>query len=294
MYSVHGTIYPFTQGSHSDSADCSSNVFMAEASRPFESCVSLVFVLTRCFRLFLTCATLPFLQIWLVVVTRVGKAEVGWTRSGDSAAWLWRMKSSEGCCGRMGDEGRLCGIETVPHLCMAVFSAWLNWPSCVIYSFSHLPLWFSGDFKVPPELWVLSVILKKTFRPTVLHFNVTLTIWLPLCSSSSAAQLQRVHLSSSACGPRCTHARGVSRSWASLVHCFWAMRSVSSIHSWPWKRKRRRTFSCIHAWVIQTDERVVRRYIVEIWRVWGIWGFQPQSRVKSISLWPGLKTNPLY
>lgn len=146
MYSVHGTIYPFTQGSHSDSADCSSNVFMAEASRPFESCVSLVFVLTRCFRLFLTCATLPFLQIWLVVVTRVGKAEVGWTRSGDSAAWLWRMKSSEGCCGRMGDEGRLCGIETVPHLCMAVFSAWLNWPSCVIYSFSHLPLWFSGDF----------------------------------------------------------------------------------------------------------------------------------------------------
>lgn len=61
MCSVHGTIYPFTQGFHSDSADCSSNVFMAEASRPFESCVLLVFVLMRCFRLSLTCAILPFL-----------------------------------------------------------------------------------------------------------------------------------------------------------------------------------------------------------------------------------------
>lgn len=58
-----------------------SIVFIAKASNSFESYDSLVFILTHFFRLSLTCNLAISVDLvicrWLVVVTRVGRAEAG-------------------------------------------------------------------------------------------------------------------------------------------------------------------------------------------------------------------------
>ena len=146
---------------------------------------------------------------------------------------------------------------------------------------------------MPSELWVLWITLKKKLIPTFLHFNVTMIIWISLFPPP--AQLLKfwewtcpaVHVG---------HCAVMLGAWAGheplsfIVFEAQALFPLFTVGLGRWERM----FSCIHAWVIQEDGRVVRSYIVEIWRFWEIWGFQPQSRVKSISLWSGLKTNPLY
>lgn len=151
MYSLHGTTYSFTQRPRSYSADCSNNVFIAKASNPFESCVSLVFVLTRFFRFSLTFAASPFLQFWSFVGRWWCWQGWGRQRQAERGGVETQQLGCEGGGARRGAAGgcgiraRLFVVGTVPHLGMAAFSACWNWPSRVIYSF-NFPLWFSGDF----------------------------------------------------------------------------------------------------------------------------------------------------
>ena len=112
--------------------------------------------------------------------------------------------------------------------------------------------------------------------------------------SSSAAQVWSMNLSSSACGPpRSCLVHGPVMGLPHLLFLRHEFSFLSSPSLALEDNKGESTFSFLRAWVIQNGERV-GRFIVEIWRSWGIWGFQPGSRVKNPSWWSGLKTNPLY